>query len=243
MFGTPQHQDADFSVQPSVPPMTPAAGMAAAVPDLSGNIPRQGTPMRASQLPGPTEAMAGPMVDWDMTTLIRAVAEKRDQAAFAHLFSHFAPRVKAFVMRSLSDGEMAEEIAQEAMTQVWRKAASFDPDKAALSTWIFTIARNKRIDRLRRENRPGLDEEDYRSTLSEPETPLDAVKTGETGDELKQAIENLPEDQALVIRKAFYEDKSHAVIAQELTLPLGTVKSRIRLGLTRLKIEISKEET
>jgi RNA polymerase sigma-70 factor (ECF subfamily) len=170
-----------------------------------------------------------------MEALLRAVATLRDRAAFAELFRHFAPRLKAFMMKGGADSDTAEELAQEAMIQVWRRADSFDPSRAAASTWIYTIARNKRIDRLRRERRPPMSEEEYASALGEPERGDQAAERSQAEVRLARSLETLPEDQATVVKMAFYEDKSHSAIAAELRLPLGTVKSRIRLALTRLR--------
>lgn len=167
--------------------------------------------------------------------LLLAVAERQDRDAFAELFGHFAPRLAAFVMRSGADRELAEELAQEAMISVWRKAGSFDPARAAVSTWIFAIVRNKRIDRLRRENRPEITEDEYLAQYEPEKDALGVVETVEEQKTLRLSIRRLPNEQAEVIEKAFYEDKSHSVIADELGLPLGTVKSRIRLALGRLK--------
>ena len=186
----------------------------------------------------PSEAESRPSApagDSRLEALLRAVATLRDRAAFAELFQHFAPRLKAFMMKGGADGDTAEELAQEAMIQVWRRADSFDPSRAAASTWIYTIARNKRIDRLRRERRPPMSEEEYASALGEPERGDAAAERSQAESRLARSLETLPEDQATVVKMAFYEDKSHSAIAAELHLPLGTVKSRIRLALTRLR--------
>src|SRR6185503_3590398 len=180
----------------------------------------------------PPSAPAG---DSRLEALLRAVATLRDRAAFAELFQHFAPRLKAFMIKGGADGDTAEELAQEAMIQVWRRAESFDPSRAAASTWIYTIARNKRIDRLRRERRPPMSEEEYVSALGEPERGDQAAERSQAEVRLARSLETLPEDQATVVKMAFYEDKSHSAIAAELHLPLGTVKSRIRLALTRVR--------
>ena len=182
---------------------------------------------------GAKPAAAAP--DNRMRDLVLAVAARRDRAAFAELFAFFAPRLKAFMIRGGATPDLAEELAQEAMIQVWRRADSFDPARAAASTWIYTIARNKRIDRLRRERRPEISEEEYVAALGEPERGDDAAERSEDETRLARSLETLPDDQALVVRMAFYEDKSHSDIAAELRLPLGTVKSRIRLALTRLR--------
>src|SRR5688572_10271342 len=117
----------------------------------------------------PAEGAVRPAGDSRLERLVLAVAKLRDRAAFAELFQHFAPRLKAFMVKGGADGDTAEELAQEAMIQVWRRADSFDPSRAAASTWIYTIARNKRIDRLRRERRPAMSEEEYVAALGEPE--------------------------------------------------------------------------
>lgn len=170
---------------------------------------------------------------------IERIAADRDREAFASLFRHFAPRIKAYCLKRGSAAAMAEEIAQEAMIQVWRRAAQFDRRKASASTWIFTIARNKRIDLFRRESRPEVTDEDIaQETMANMADDGDAseeVARQEAGNELATQIEALPSEQAEVLRKAFYEDKTHQAIAEELNLPLGTVKSRIRLALGRLR--------
>ncbi len=177
-----------------------------------------------------------------LEALVVAVAQGRDRVAFAQLFAHFAPRLKAFMMRGGADPDTAEELAQEAMIQVWRRADSFDPARAAASTWIYTIARNKRIDRIRREKQPALTEDEYRAALSEPERGDRAAERCEAESALARSIATLPDDQATVLRLAFYEDKSHTAIAEELNLPLGTVKSRIRLALARLRGLVTDDE-
>ena len=169
-----------------------------------------------------------------LDALMHRVAAERDKSAFAELFSYFAPRLKSFMLRAGADAETAEEITQEAMTIVWRKATQFDRSKAALSTWIFTIARNKRIDMLRREARPDIDPEDY-PVADAGADAHEKVVHDEASARLSTSIASLPAEQREVLQKAFYEDKSHAVISEELGLPLGTVKSRIRLALGRLR--------
>jgi RNA polymerase sigma-70 factor (ECF subfamily) len=175
--------------------------------------------------------------------LIKAIAQRQDRAAFASLFRHFAPRVKSFVMRGGTDAESAQEIAQEALIMVWRKAASFDRDRASASTWIYTIARNKRIDLLRRTGRPPIETEDWLTIFApEGEDADKSVLAGQTYTRMKELIDGLSPEQLVVIRMAFFEDKTHTVIAEELALPLGTVKSRIRLALGRLRQALEKED-
>jgi RNA polymerase sigma-70 factor, ECF subfamily len=168
--------------------------------------------------------------------LIAAIAERGDRAAFASLFDYYAPRIKAFLIRGGTDPDTAQEVAQESMIAVWRKAATFDAGRAQPATWIFAIARNKRIDLRRREGRA-------ESTLaalppvSEAAPPVaeDDVIAAETESRVRGLVGALTPAQVEVIRKAFYEDKSHSVIASELGVPLGTVKSRIRHALLRLR--------
>jgi RNA polymerase sigma-70 factor (ECF subfamily) len=175
--------------------------------------------------------------------LIEAIAARQDRAAFAALFRHFAPRLKAFVMRGGTDADTAQEVAQEALVMVWRKAASFDRTRASAATWLYTIARNKRIDLLRRGARP-IDTEDWLLVYApEPEESDKSVLAGQTYARVKELLVGLSEDQLVVIQKAFFEDKTHSAIAEELKLPLGTVKSRIRLALGRLREALEKDET
>lgn len=166
--------------------------------------------------------------------MINRVAQSRDRKAFATLFDHFAPRLKSFMLRGGADPETAEEISQEAMIIVWNKAEQYDRSKAALSTWIFTIARNKRIDMLRREMRPEIEPENYPVAEQGPAAD-EKVESDEASVTLRDRIATLPAEQQEVLQKAFFEDKSHGVISEELGLPLGTVKSRIRLALGRLR--------
>jgi RNA polymerase sigma-70 factor (ECF subfamily) len=169
-----------------------------------------------------------------LSALIVAIAERGDRQAFSALFSHFAPRVKSYLLRLGASAESAEELAQETLLIVWRRAGGFDPSRAAASTWIFTIARNLRFDALRREKRPIVadDPSDAAGAPAAPDTILAALQ-----DETRvgRAIADLPADQAQVVRLAFFADKPHSEIAAELNLPLGTVKSRLRLAMGRLR--------
>ncbi|CAN5722884.1 sigma-70 family RNA polymerase sigma factor [soil metagenome] len=176
--------------------------------------------------------------------LIEAIAARQDKAAFANLFRHYAPRVKAFIMRGGADPEVAQEVAQEALIMVWRKAASFDRTRASAGTWIYTIARNKRIDLARRTNRPTIETEDWLTVFAPEDDDADkSVLAGQTYSRVKELLGGLSADQLVVIQKAFFEDKTHTVIAEELKLPLGTVKSRIRLALGRLRDALEKDES
>ncbi len=173
--------------------------------------------------------------------LLVAVAEERDRQAFQSLFRHFAPRIKAFVLSQRTDPGLAEEIVQETMLNVWRKAAQFEPARASASTWIFTIARNMRIDMLRKARRPEPDLNDP-ATVPEPE-PLahERISHAQEAGRLRDAIARLPGEQREVLRLVFQEDVTHAEAAARLGLPVGTVKSRIRLALKRVRSEVGEE--
>jgi RNA polymerase sigma-70 factor (ECF subfamily) len=171
----------------------------------------------------------------DHVALIQAIALHRDRAAFADLFVWFGPRVKAWMLRAGSNPTAAEELAQETMLAVWQKARLFDPARAGASTWIFTIARNLRIDALRRERHPS---ELMQDPVEQPDAPVQADRVlalSQQETRIRAALTSLPPEQADVIRKAFFEDKVHAEIERELGIPLGTVKSRLRLAMNRLR--------
>ncbi|TMV04980.1 sigma-70 family RNA polymerase sigma factor [Ruegeria sediminis] len=164
---------------------------------------------------------------------VRRIRDAQDQSAFAELFRHFAPRVKAFLIRSGSDAAMAEECAQEVMATLWHKAHLFDPARASVATWVFTIARNKRIDYLRKQRRPEP-EDLYWGPEAEPEQ-ADVISLQQETEQLRSALKVLPKAQRELIEKAYFGDLSHREIAAETGLPLGTIKSRIRLALDRLR--------
>ena len=174
--------------------------------------------------------------------MIQAISRDRSRAAFAGLFEYFAPRLKSYIMRLGADARTAEEVGQETMLMVWRKAEGFDPRRAAASPWIFTIARNKRIDRIRREKRPEIDPSDPLLAGALPEPADLPLQRREHGERLHAAMTALPEAQAALVRLAFFDDMSHRDIAAENSLPLGTVKSRIRLALLRLRRDLEDLE-
>ena len=177
---------------------------------------------------------ARPGVLPDASALVVAVA-RRDRAAFATLFEHFAPRVKSYMLKLGATPAAAEELAQEALLAVWRKADSFDPSRAGAAAWIFTIARNLRIDAVRRDRIfRVLDGEPKEEASGEP-GPEAQLAGNQQSAAIRRAMTTLPREQVEVIRLSFFEDKAHGEIADTLQLPLGTVKSRLRLAMTRLK--------
>ncbi len=173
-----------------------------------------------------------------LNAAVMAVGQVRDRQAFQELFYHFAPRVKGYLMRLGAGNAVAEDLAQEALLTVWRKAALFDPAKASASTWIFTIARNVRIDAIRKERRPDLDPNDP-ALLPQAERGADeGMYWAAAEGRLKVALAELPREQAKIIELSFLAEKPHSTIASELGLPLGTVKSRIRLAMARLRLAL-----
>jgi len=171
----------------------------------------------------------------ELHALLHAVAEQRDRRAFAELFRYFAPRLKGFGLRRGMEPAAADELVQETMLAVWRKAASFDAARATVATWVFTIVRNKRIDLFRREVFVEADISEL-STIPDEGAPADHSVSGiQASDALREAMRSLSPEQLQILQHAYFEDKSHRAIANELRLPLGTVKSRIRLALARLR--------
>jgi RNA polymerase sigma-70 factor (ECF subfamily) len=174
------------------------------------------------------------------TRLLLKVAQ-HDVEAFRALFTRVAPRVKGYLMRLGSPAAKAEELAQEVMITVWRKADRFDPTKANAFAWIFVIARNRRIDSLRRE----LSVVTYGSTPPDAhdDTPLasDVVSGAEMDARVRAALNDLPSEQREVVMRSFFEDEAHSAIASALSLPLGTVKSRLRLAMEKLRARLEED--
>ncbi len=170
--------------------------------------------------------------------LLSKVGAKKDRDAFITLFSYFAPRVKSYMLKHGASEAAADEIVQNTFVTVWEKAASYDPKKSAASTWIFTIARNKRIDALRREKFVEVDSDSAALENAAYETQEQYADQQDL-DRLQNALAGLPPEQAELLRMSFFEDKSHQKIASETHLPLGTVKSRLRAAMERLRTLMS----
>ena len=178
-------------------------------------------------------SLAKAVDDTDWAGLLAKVRDHQDRAAFAQLFRHFAPRVKAFLMKSGAGAALAEECAQDVMATLWQKAHLFDPSRASVATWVYTIARNRRIDALRKARRAEPEELDWGP---EPEPDMaEVLEAQEETERLGRALAALPAPQRTLIERAFYGDLSHSEIAAETGLPLGTIKSRIRLALDKLR--------
>lgn len=170
------------------------------------------------------------------------IAEKQDRAAFTRLFRHFAPLIKAFALSgSALSATHADELVQEVMLKVWQKAGAFNPEKAAASTWVYTIARNCRTDMFRRLQKfdTPLSSEDF-TPEQDSEEPFAALQQRRSGQRIKEAMAGLPADQTQILAKVYMEGKSHAEAAAELDLPLGTVKSRVRLAIQKLQVQFER---
>jgi RNA polymerase sigma-70 factor (ECF subfamily) len=171
--------------------------------------------------------------DARLSSLLVAVGRARDRAAFAELFRHYAPRVKGYLMRTGLDPARAEDCMQDVMVTMWRRAHLYDPTRASASTWLYAVARNRKIDLVRRTRRPEPEELPWGPEAA-PEA-ADVIALAQDTARLAAAVADLPDKQRELIERAFYGDLSHREIAVETGLPLGTIKSRIRLAIERLR--------
>jgi RNA polymerase sigma-70 factor (ECF subfamily) len=171
----------------------------------------------------------------DHAALLLRIARDQDRAAFGSLFGHFGPRVKSYLMKLGTEPATAEDLMQDVMLVVWRRAATYDPRQAGVATWIFTIARNKRIDVLRRGPRPDFDPNDPALVPDAPPAPDHEASAAQWEIAIAEAVAAMPREQAEIIRLAYFEDISHSDISAKLGVPLGTVKSRLRLAMARLR--------
>lgn len=187
----------------------------------------------------PRTGAAPPAPAGEMDALLAEVARTGDRAAFGRLFAHFAPRVKSYLMRIGSSPDLAEDLAQDVLMKVWRKARQFDSRKASAATWVYTIARNQRIDAFRRLNRPELDPDEPGLLPEEEPRPDELLDRCARDVKIRAAFERLPPNQREVVRLHFIEDEPHSAIAERLNLPLGTVKSRLRLAFDKIRNELS----
>jgi RNA polymerase sigma-70 factor (ECF subfamily) len=169
--------------------------------------------------------------------LLAAVAERRDRQAFAELFDYYAPRLNGYLQKLGADRTSAEEMTQDVMVTLWRKAELFDAQKSSVGTWLYRIARNRRIDNLRRDRVDFVDPSDYLFDIpDESQADADGLLDAQSREEvLRKLMSSLPEEQLALVRLAFFEGLSHSEIAERTGVPLGTVKSRIRLAFTRLR--------
>jgi RNA polymerase sigma-70 factor (ECF subfamily) len=184
----------------------------------------------------------GRCIDVDWARLVEAVAKEADREAFNQLFAHFAPRVKSLMLKNGAGSELAEEIAQETLLLVWRKASQFDPSTSGVAAWIFTIARNLRIDLIRKSRSSvSLEQAEYLAWEDEAISPEALVQSRQDSVRVRRALATLPEEQVRAIKEAYYEEKSQGEIAVEADIPLGTVKSRMRLAIQRLRTVLDND--
>jgi RNA polymerase sigma-70 factor (ECF subfamily) len=187
--------------------------------------------MKPTALPAPADPDR-------LNGLLLQVAATGEADAFNALFAFFAPRIKAYLMRIGAAADLAEDLAQEAMLTVWRKARLFDPSKASAATWIFTIARNLRIDAARRAARPGPDAQDPALAPAEEPRADVLMERAHRDEKIRAAFQTLPPAQHEAVRLHFIEDAPHSEIALRLNLPLGTVKSRLRLAIEKIRKDL-----
>ena len=173
--------------------------------------------------------------DDELSLCIKLIGDNQDKAAFAVVFRHFAPRLKSFLIKAGSTDSQAEEVIQEVMIAVWTKAATYDNSKSSVSTWIYTIARNKRIDKIRKEKRHYLSESDEGLEIPVDSTQEKEIFSTQISNSLKKYMSNLPKEQSKLLKLSYFYNKTHADISEELKIPLGTVKSRIRLALSKMR--------
>ncbi|CTQ33597.1 sigma-70 family RNA polymerase sigma factor [Jannaschia rubra] len=171
--------------------------------------------------------------DAHWTAQMIAVGAARDRAAFEDLFRHYAPRIKAFLIRTGLAPPVAEDCMQDVMVTLWRKAHLYDPARASVATWVFTIARNRKIDMIRKTRRP--EPEDLTWGPEAEPSQADVVAMRQESARLAQAVAELPERQRDLVQRAFFGEATHSEIAAATGLPMGTIKSRIRLAITRLR--------
>jgi RNA polymerase sigma-70 factor, ECF subfamily len=174
----------------------------------------------------------------DLDSDLTAIGRHGDHLAYKRLFSEISPRLKSFLMKNGLMETAAEEVLQDTMLKVWRKAALYDSSKSSASTWIYTIARNVKIDRIRKEMRPEPDPDDPCYIQDSPETGERSMERKQDRQLIRQAMSLLPPEQMRIITMSFFEEKAHGEIAEELDIPLGTVKSRIRLAFGKIRTEL-----
>ena len=170
-----------------------------------------------------------------LSSCLNDIADNQNKDAFKTVFKHFAPRLKSYLIKLGAVDNQAEEVIQEVMIAVWTKSASYDKTKSSVGTWIYTIARNKRIDKIRKEKRHYLSESDEGLEIPVESTQENEIFSNEISIKLKKYIDNLPTEQGKLLKLSYFYDKTHSDISEELNIPLGTVKSRIRLALTKMR--------
>ena len=173
--------------------------------------------------------------------LVILVARNKDKHAFHQLFDYFAPRIKSYLLNFNISDQKAEDLTQEVMIILWQKADKFDPEKAKISTWLFRVARNKYIDKVRQQKYPLVNADDHMSSMIAPEKTDESIKEKQDKSRIEKAMAILNDEQRKVIELSFFKELSHSQIAMATNLPLGTVKSRIRMAFQALRAELGDE--
>ncbi|NGP17062.1 sigma-70 family RNA polymerase sigma factor [Devosia chinhatensis] len=177
-----------------------------------------------------------------MGARIVAIAASADMDAYEALFRDFGPRIRAYLIKMTRDAQVSEDLMQETMLAIWRKAGQYDPARGPASAWIYTIARNIWIDAWRRQRRPAIDPDDPALSIEpEPDAPKQ-IEARQSQEAVRRAMERLPAEQIDIIRLSFFEEASHSMIAAKLGLPIGTVKSRLRLAFGRLRAALDEQQ-
>ena len=171
----------------------------------------------------------------DLGNYLRDIGENQDRIAFSNIFKHFAPRLKSFFVKLGCSEVQAEEIIQEVMIAVWTKSSTYDKSKSSVSTWIYTIAKNKRIDKIRKETKHNTVESDESLEIPVSSVQEEQLLSSEVTKKIHHSLQFLPKEQAELLKLSYFYEKTHSDIAKDLSLPLGTVKSRIRLALSKMK--------
>ena len=199
---------------------------------LNLNINNSITAMKTNNLKADTFSIYS---DDDLSLCLELIGKNQDKTAFSNIFKFFAPRLKSFLVKAGSSDSQAEEVIQEVMIAVWTKAATYDSNKSSVSTWVYTIARNKRIDKIRKEKRHYLSESDEGLEIPVDSTQEKEIFSAQVSNTLKKYMSTLPDEQSKLLKLSYFYNKTHADISEELKIPLGTVKSRIRLALTKMR--------
>lgn len=171
----------------------------------------------------------------DLGNYLKDIGESQDRSAFSNIFKYFAPRLKSFFVKLGCAETQAEEIIQEVMIAVWTKSSTYDRAKSSVSTWIYTIAKNKRIDKIRKEKRHNTVESDDSLEIPVASKQEEQILSTEVTKKIHHSLQFLPKEQAELLKLSYFYEKTHSDIAKDLSLPLGTVKSRIRLALSKMK--------
>ena len=171
----------------------------------------------------------------DLSSCLREIGLNQDKGAFSIIFRYFAPRLKSFFVKLGCTETQAEEIIQEVMISVWTKANTYNSEKSSVSTWIYTIAKNKRIDKIRKEKKHYAVDSDESLEIPIPSKQEDEILASELSTKITNTLKFLPQEQAELLKQSYFYEKTHTDIANDLNIPLGTVKSRIRLALSKMK--------